>query len=161
LTKSPLHLFFPFLGKTKQDYLASGVEDYKSRLNRFARLTVRILREKHYSVKVPVATVMREEGRLLLDQVPPGAVVVALAPAGRDLTSEELATMLAKWEEQGKKEICFLIGGANGLAPEVLARADILLSLSRMTFTHEMARFILLEQVYRAFTIRAKTGYHK
>jgi len=161
VSKSPLHLILPFIGRTKQPYLAAGVEDFQTRLGRFARLTVRTLREKRYSAKVPDATIMLEEGRLLLDQVTSGVLVVALAPAGRELSSEELAALLTRWEEQGRKEICFLIGGAVGLAPEVLARADLILSLSRMTFTHEMARFILLEQVYRAFTIRARTGYHK
>ena len=161
MSKSPLHLILPLLGKTKQAYLAAGVEDFQTRMGRFARLTVRILREKRYSAKVPDATIRREEGRLLLDQVTPGSLVVALAPAGRELASEELAELLTRWEEQGRKEVCFLIGGAVGLAPEVLARADLLLSLSRMTFTHEMARLILLEQLYRAFAIRARTGYHK
>ena len=161
MTKTPLHLVLPLIGRTKQDYLASGVEDFQTRIGRFARLTVRVVREKRYSAKVPDAMIMQEEGRLLLDQVPSGSLVVALAPAGRELTSEELAGQLTRWEEQGRKEICFLIGGAVGLAPEVLARADLILSLSRMTFTHEMARFILLEQVYRAFAIKARTGYHK
>ncbi len=161
MSKSPLHLILPLLGRTKQAYLAAGVEDFQARINRFARLTVLTLREKRYSAKVPDATIMQDEGWLLLAQVPAGALLVALAPAGRELTSEDLAAFLTRWEEQGRREICFLIGGAVGLAPEVLARADLTLSLSRMTFTHEMARFILLEQLYRAFAIRARTGYHK
>jgi 23S rRNA (pseudouridine1915-N3)-methyltransferase len=75
--------------------------------------------------------------------------------------SEELAGQIKRWEMQGQKCVSFLIGGPLGFAPSVLAKADLLLSLSPMTFTHEMTRLLLLEQLYRAYTINAGEKYHK
>jgi 23S rRNA (pseudouridine1915-N3)-methyltransferase len=161
VNKSPLRFRLPFLGKTKQSYLAAGVEDYQKRLGRFVHLSVPILREKRYGAKTPAARIQQEEGRMLLGQVETGWLTVALDGGGKQMSSKELLSQISAWEGQGRKGVCFLIGGAVGLSSEVLHQADLTLSLSKMTFTHEMARFILLEQVYRAFTIRAATGYHK
>ena len=86
---------------------------------------------------------------------------MALDPAGRTPDSAELAALLTAWEDRGAHTICFLIGGHLGLHHSVLARADLTLSLSRLTFTHELTRLILLEQLYRACTIRAGHNYHK
>jgi len=86
---------------------------------------------------------------------------VVLDPGGRQLSSEEFAGMVENWEGQGRQVVSFIIGGPDGLSPAVIARADLLLSLSRMTFTHEMARLLLLEQLYRAYSIKAGTKYHK
>ena len=86
---------------------------------------------------------------------------MVLDPAGRTPDSEELAALLTGWEDRGLHTLCFLIGGHLGLHQSVLARADLTLSLSRLTFTHEMTRLILLEQLYRACTIRAGLHYHK
>jgi 23S rRNA (pseudouridine1915-N3)-methyltransferase len=72
-----------------------------------------------------------------------------------------LADLVDRWEQQGVKQVSFLIGGASGLSPEVIREADLLLSLSKMTFTHDMTRLFLLEQLYRAFTIKAGEKYHK
>jgi 23S rRNA (pseudouridine1915-N3)-methyltransferase len=86
---------------------------------------------------------------------------VALDRGGRQLSSEELAALLAKWRNEGQRCISFLIGGPLGLAPQLVAEADAVLALSKMTLTHEMARLFLIEQLYRAFTIMAGSGYHK
>ncbi|MFZ5774591.1 MAG: 23S rRNA (pseudouridine(1915)-N(3))-methyltransferase RlmH, partial [Thermodesulfobacteriota bacterium] len=102
-----------------------------------------------------------EDGELLMASVPGGARKVALAPDGRQFASEELAALLGRWGDQGVREVAFLIGGPCGLPARLVREADLALSLSRMTFTHEMARLLLLEQLYRAFSIRAGSGYHK
>ena len=120
-----------------------------------------MLKEKKNAAKEDAARLQHEEGQILLGSVPQSARVVALAPLGRQLSSEELADLLCRWEDQGVREIAFLIGGPTGLAPELIEKADYVLSLSRMTFTHEMARMLVLEQLYRAFSIKAGTGYHK
>ena len=156
-----MQLVIPFLGKTKQAYLAAGIDDFQQRLAPFVSVAIPTLKEKRHTAKLPVKRMLLEEGRILLGHVTPAAFVVALDSTGRELTSEELSLLFTKLEEQGRKDICFLVGGAFGQSSEVLLRANLVLSLSRLTFTHEIARFILLEQIYRAFTIKARTGYHK
>ena len=156
-----MKIILPFLGKTKEQYLAAGIDDFAGRLRRFVTLELPVLKEKKNGAKEDAARLQQEEGQILLGSVPQSARVVALAPAGRQLSSEELADLLSRWEDQGVREIAFLIGGPTGLAPELIEKADYVLSLSRMTFTHEMARLLVLEQLYRAFSIKAGTGYHK
>jgi 23S rRNA (pseudouridine1915-N3)-methyltransferase len=157
-------IILPFLGKTKEQYLAAGIDDYAGRLRRYAQLDLPVLKEKKNATKEDTARQQSEEAQILLGSLPQlgGATkVVALAPAGQQLSSEDLADLLCRWEDQGVREIAFLIGGPTGLAPELVQKADYVLSLSRMTFTHEMARLLVLEQLYRAFSIKAGTGYHK
>ena len=156
-----MKIILPLLGKTREQYLAAGLDDFAVRLRRFVPLDLPVLKEKKNATKEDAARLQNEEGQILLASVPQSARVVALAPAGRQLSSEELADLLSRWEDQGIREIAFLIGGPTGLAPELIEKADYVLSLSRMTFTHEMARLLVLEQLYRAFSIKAGTGYHK
>ena len=159
-----MKIILPFLGKTKEQYLAAGIDDYAGRLRRFVQLDLPVLKEKKNAAKEDTTRQQNEEGQILLGSVPQSggaARVVALAPTGRQLSSEELAELLSRWEDQGVREIAFLIGGPTGLAAGLVEKADYVLSLSRMTFTHEMARLLVLEQLYRAFSIKAGTGYHK
>jgi len=155
-----MQLEFLFPGKARESYLAAGIDDFRRRLANYAEGEIKVLKEIKPGRK-PEPQVRREEGQALLARLAPKTLVVALEPAGRALSSEELASQLADWEESGRRHLTFLVGGALGLAPEVLARADFKLSLSRLTFTHEMTRLLLLEQLYRAFNIRAGTAYHK
>jgi len=154
-------IILPLLGKTKEQYLGAGIDDFAVRLRRFVQLELPVLKEKKNAAKEDAARLQYEEGQILLGSIPQSAKVVALAPLGRQLSSEELADLFCRWEDQGVREIAFLIGGPTGLAPELVEKADYVLSLSRMTFTHEMARLLVLEQLYRAFSIKAGTGYHK
>ncbi|MFA7347764.1 MAG: 23S rRNA (pseudouridine(1915)-N(3))-methyltransferase RlmH [Desulfurivibrionaceae bacterium] len=156
-----MKIILPLLGKTKEQYLGAGIDDFAGRLRRFVQLELPVLKERKNAGKEDTARQQNEEGQILLGSVPQSAKVVALAPAGRQLSSEELADLLCRWEDQGVREIAFVIGGPTGLAPELVRKADYVLSLSRMTFTHEMARLLVLEQLYRAFSIKAGTGYHK
>lgn len=103
----------------------------------------------------------QEEGRVLLASLPPITVKVVLDSSGKQLSSEELAVLISRWEQEGRKQASFLIGGPTGHSQDVLDQADFLLSLSRMTFTHDMVRLFLLEQLYRAYTIKAGEKYHK
>jgi len=154
-------IILPLLGKTKEQYLGAGIDDFAGRLRRFVQLELPVLKEKKSGAKEDAARLQNEEAQILLGSVPQSAKVVALAPLGQQLSSEELADLLCRWEDQGVREIVFLIGGPTGLAPKLVEKADYVLSLSRMTFTHEMARMLVLEQLYRAFSIKAGTGYHK
>lgn len=149
-----------FLGKTKEKYLAAGIEDFIKRLSRYTRLEIKTLRDKQLQKKLSENQAKENEGRDLLAAVN-SSLIVCLDRTGKQIDSEELAGQIRQWEMQGRKSVCFLIGGPLGFAPAVLQQADLVLSLSPMTFTHEMTRLLLLEQLYRAYTINAGEKYHK
>jgi 23S rRNA (pseudouridine1915-N3)-methyltransferase len=94
-------------------------------------------------------------------RIPKNCIVIALAVEGRELDSPKLAEFLKLCGEQGKTHLCFIIGGSMGLAESVKKRADLMLSMSRMTFPHHLARVMLLEQIYRAYKINQGAKYHK
>ncbi len=151
-----------FLGKTREKYLDQGIRDYGERLRRYVPLEIRILKDRNKHAKNDTdKVIMAREAEQLLSQVKSASLTVALDPNGRQHSSEELSRILEKWENQGLQTISFLIGGHLGLTADVLDRADVTWSLSRLTFTHEMSRFILLEQLYRACSIKANHNYHK
>ena len=149
-----------FLGKTKKDYLAAGIDDFCGRLKRYAEIEVRILKDVKPASK-PDLKVKQEEGAILLSHLAPKSFLIVLDPGGRQMSSEKLAVYLGDLQDCGKNHLTIVLGGALGLSEEVLTRADLVFSLSKMTFTHEMARLIIVEQLYRAFNINSGTGYHK
>ena len=151
---------FLFLGKTKEPYLAAGIADYAERLARYVATDIKTLKEKKTKKGESETVLIEKEGDILL-QGGQGSYLVCLDRSGRQMDSMELAAQVEGWEMQGRKKITFIIGGPLGLSPAVLTKADIVLSLSVMTFTHEMTRLLLLEQLYRACTIRAGEKYHK
>ncbi|MEZ4386253.1 MAG: 23S rRNA (pseudouridine(1915)-N(3))-methyltransferase RlmH [Candidatus Krumholzibacteriia bacterium] len=137
------------VGKLKDRRLADLAADYQRRLRPYAQIEMTELRDQN----------PEREARQLLDHLHRDggtATVVALDERGRDLSSRDLAQVLA-----AHGSLVFLIGGADGLTDEVRARADLVLGLSRLTFTHEMARVLLLEQIYRGFTILRGLPYHR
>ena len=148
-----------FLGQTCEGYLEKGIADFQKRLERYCQVRIKVVKERRG--KMGDQARIDIEGADLLDQIEPKSFVVVLDRTGRQISSEAFATLLQQWQEQNRKSACFVIGGALGLSQEVVAAADMVLSLSMMTFTHEMARMILLEQIYRAYTILAGTKYHK
>ena len=150
-----------FLGKTKESYLAAGITDYAERLSRYTRLEIKELKERGRKGILSPSAVREAEGRLLLKAKTKSSLLVALDRHGRGLDSEEFAHIIKVWEGQGSKGISFIIGGPFGLSEAVMQQADFILSFSKMTFTHEMARLILVEQLYRAYTINAGSQYHK
>jgi 23S rRNA (pseudouridine1915-N3)-methyltransferase len=149
-----------FLGKTKDSYLAEGIADFTRRLQHYTRVEVKCVQHRK-KAQWGEEQEKEEDGRLLLSHVPSGALKVALDFRGRQFTSEGLADLIGQWEQQGVKQVSLLIGGPLGHSQELVAQADLLLSLSQMTFTHDMTRLFLLEQLYRAFTIKAGEKYHK
>jgi 23S rRNA (pseudouridine1915-N3)-methyltransferase len=148
-----------FLGKIKDRFLAEGVEEYASRLRHYTSFSITLLKEKGRMRGQQSA--VDAEGMQLLQAVPPGALVVVLDPRGKQFSSEALSRQLDEWEMQGIKQVCYLIGGPDGHSAGVLQAAHLCLSLSQMTFTHDMTRMLLVEQLYRAYTIKAGEKYHK
>ncbi len=149
-----------FLGKTREGYLDRGISDYADRLRRYVPLEIKVLKGKH-AKNDSDQVIMGREAEQLLTYSKSSSLTVALDPAGKEHDSKELATVLEGWENRGLQTITFLIGGYLGLDKTVLNHADLTWSLSRLTFTHEMTRFILLEQLYRACSIKAGHNYHK
>lgn len=150
---------FLFLGRTSEKYLEEGISDYAARLGRFVQVEIVVLRDKA-ARSLPPDQFRRQEARQLLERCADASWVVALDGGGRELDSPALAELLGRFEDAGHRSVYFLIGGHLGLHEDVLSRADLVLSLSRLTFTHEMARLILLEQLYRACMIKAGRSYH-
>lgn len=119
------------------------------------------LREVEEKRRLPPAELKAREAGLLLAALPDRAVTVALDGTGKDLSSEALARKLGQWRDDGRGCAAFVIGGADGLAPEIRDRADLVLALGRQTWPHMLVRAMLAEQIYRAQQILAGHPYHR
>jgi 23S rRNA (pseudouridine1915-N3)-methyltransferase len=153
-----MHLRLIWVGKTRNEHLRALVEDYLGRLGRFVRCEVTELRE---SAARTEREGIEDEGRRIIGALRSDAFAVLLDVDGREWSSIELADEVEKWQIDGRREIAFIIGGHNGVSKEVIARANLRWSLSRLTLTHEMARVVLAEQLYRAYTIIHGLPYQK
>ena len=150
-------------GKLKEKYLSQGIAEFQKRLTPVCSFEIREIHEAKMPAEPSAAEkeqVLTREGERLLRQVPQGSYLIVLDVFGRELSSEELSARLDALTLQGKSSITFLIGGAFGLSEEVRAAADCRLSFSRLTFTHQMVRLLLVEQIYRAFKISRGEKYH-
>lgn len=145
------------VGKVKENYLQRGIDEYLKRLRPYTRIEVEEVPDEPLASDLKRAP--EREGERLLKRIKSEEYLIVLDRQGRMLPSEELAQMVLDWEMTGKK-VVFVIGGAAGLAPEVLQRADLKLSFSKLTFPHQLFRLILVEQVYRAFKIARGEKYH-
>jgi 23S rRNA (pseudouridine1915-N3)-methyltransferase len=145
-------------GKTKEKYLKSGIQIYLDRLKHYGRIDY--IEGKGTRGQAAPEQQLRVEGDWMLSKIGTHDFVVLLDEKGKHLTSRGLAKQLNQWMNHVGRPICFVIGGAYGFAPEVRARANDTLSLSEMTFSHQMVRLIFTEQLYRAFTILAGQSYH-
>jgi 23S rRNA (pseudouridine1915-N3)-methyltransferase len=153
-----MHLRLIWVGKTKNEHLRALVDDYLGRLRRFIRSEVTELRESSARTE---REGIEEEGRRIIGALHRDAFVVLLDVEGREWSSTQLAGEIEKWQTTGKREVAFVIGGHNGVSMEVTGRANFRWSLSRLTLTHEMARVVLTEQLYRAYTIIHGLPYQK
>jgi len=148
------------LGKTKESFINEGVKIFSGRLKHYTPITLHYLKIKYKKGWMEQQERL-QEGKILQAALQPTDVRVVLDSTGKQLTSTGLAEQISRWELAGRKQISFLIGGPTGHSQEILKSADLTLSLSRMTFTHDMVRLFLLEQLYRAYTIKAGEKYHK
>ncbi len=149
------------VGRCRTAYLEEGAADYARRIGRYATLEQVVVKEERGQKGRLSEDITRKEGTRLLDAVHGNAFLVALDRSGQACTSDDLAARISELGLAGRSRMAFVIGGAFGLAQEVLKRADWRLSISSMTYTHEMTRLVILEQIYRAFTILRGEPYHK
>lgn len=147
------------VGALKEAHWLDACDEYHERMKPYARLSVTEVGETRFSRAADRARVVASEGERLLHAVPRGAQVIALAPRGRSYSSEQFADALKRGGESGQM-ICFLVGGPLGLSDDVLRSAREKLSLSSLTLTHQLARVVLFEQLYRAMTIIHSKTYH-
>jgi 23S rRNA (pseudouridine1915-N3)-methyltransferase len=152
-----MHLRFIWPGKTRDEHLRALVNEYLKRLRRFVRCEVIETREVRGSDRSSV----EKESRRILEAIPPGSVAILLDVKGREWSSQELADEVRRWENDSIKDITIVIGGQDGISSEVAARAQRRWRLSRLTLTHEMARVVAVEQLYRAYTINRGLPYQK
>lgn len=145
---------FIWIGKTREKNYKALQDEYLRRLSHFVRCEITEIRDA--GIPEP-----ETEGKRILDKVNHSSFVCLLDVAGAQVSSPGLASELERWQIAGHKEIAFIIGGANGVSQAVAERADYRLSLSFLTFTHEMARVVMLEQLYRAHTIIRGFPYQK
>jgi 23S rRNA (pseudouridine1915-N3)-methyltransferase len=150
-----------FVGKTRVPYLREGVEDFLARLRRYLPVEVRTVRSERLTRDDQALRVVSKESERVAAAVPPQSHLVVLDCLGRQMSSVALAGWWRRLESEGCRKLCFAVGGVLGFTDELRKQAQTLLSLSKMTFTHEMSRLVLLEQLYRACTIMRGEKYHK
>lgn len=152
------------VGRIKERYWLDGMAEYQKRLGPYARLELVQVQDEATPDRASAAEceqVKAREGERILKVLGPSEFVVALDLTGQQVSSEELAAWLKERGLKGQSQIAFVIGGSLGLAPAVLQRAQLRLSLSRLTLPHQMVPLLLLEQLYRAFKINEGAPYHK
>lgn len=152
------------VGKIKEKYFTDAIAEYAKRLSRYCKLEIVEVADEKTPDNASEGLenqIKEKEGERILSKVPDNAYVVALAIDGKQLSSEELADKMEKWNVNGVSHLVFIIGGSLGLTQKVLNRADYSLSFSKMTFPHQLMRVVLLEQIYRSFRIRNHEPYHK
>lgn len=151
------------VGKIKEKYLTAGIEEFTKRLQPFCKLETIAISEERMPEEPSAATkeqVLAKETERLIAVLPENAYVILLDVAGSAISSPELAQKLDKLALEGCSHITFVIGGAFGYTDALRKRADAVISFSRLTFTHQMIRLLLVEQIYRAFKISRGEKYH-
>ena len=151
------------VGRLREKFYAGAAEEYQKRISRFGRLEIvelPDLPEPPNASDADRRRVMEKEGESILSRLRLDDHVIALCIEGPQMPSEDFAAFFRRADQTGKRQV-FVIGGSLGLSDAVIRRADEKLSLSRMTFPHQLARVMLLEQIYRACKINAGERYHK
>ncbi len=152
------------IGKLKEDYLRMACAEYEKRLGAFCKLKITELapaRLPENPNETQINTALADESERILAKISQNEAVFALCIEGKELSSEQLSAEIEKLAVSGFGSLCFIIGGSHGLSPEVKRRANFRLSMSPMTFPHQLARVMLLEQIYRSFMISSGGKYHK
>ena len=148
------------VGKTTTEYLRKGIEMYTARINRYMQFELNELPDIRNTKSLTEAQQKEREGELILSALQPSDAVVLLDERGREMTSREFADDIDRYGIRGTKRLVYIVGGPYGFSGKVYDRANAKLSLSRMTYPHEMVRLFFTEQIYRAMTILRGEPYH-
>ncbi|PIE84781.1 MAG: 23S rRNA (pseudouridine(1915)-N(3))-methyltransferase RlmH [Bacteroidia bacterium] len=148
------------IDRTDQAYLQTGLDLYAKRLQHYCRLQLTVLQSAAAWSKLKPDELKQRQGEMLLKRVAPGPAVYRLDEGGQQLSSRQLASLIEREDLYGSGGMTLIIGGPYGFSPEVQEAYPRAISLSRMTFSHQMVRLLLIEQLYRAFTIIRGEPYH-
>ena len=148
------------IGKTSEKYLIEGIAQYQKRLKHYTQFEMLEIPNLKNAKNFSNAELMKKEGELMMKQLQNSDHLVLLDDKGKDFTSLKFAQKLQSWMLSGKKRLVFVVGGAYGFSEDVYARGNEKLSLSKMTFTHQMVRLFFVEQIYRGYTILNNEPYH-
>ena len=148
------------VGKTQDSYIQSGIQIYIERLKYYCQYNCIEISELKVSSKMPIEEIKKREGELILAKIPQQSKVFLLDEKGKEYTSKEFSQIIETAQNTSVKELCFIVGGAFGFSTDVYAFANAKLSLSKMTFSHQMIRLFFVEQVYRAYSIIHNLPYH-
>lgn len=152
------------IGKLKEKFYESAAEEYKKRLGGYCRFQLIELPEYRLPdnpSQTEISAALEKEADVIETKIPKGSWFCVLTPEGKLLSSEKLAEKIQSIKLSGKSSACFLIGSSFGISPRIKEIADLRLSMSPMTFPHHLARIMVLEQLYRAEAIQARSKYHK
>ena len=152
------------VGKLKEKYLRDGIAEYSKRISRFATIEMLELADEKTPDRASDsenAKILDVEGNRILSKIGDREFVVVLAIEGKNLSSEEFSKQLEQASINGYSTLTFVIGGSLGLSHQVKKRANLFLSFGRLTLPHQLMRLVLVEQIYRAFTIQQGSPYHK
>lgn len=152
------------VGSLKEKYLKDAVEEYKKRLFAFCKFEIIEISEQRLFDKPSQSEInyaLEKEAEKIIQKIPKGSAVISMAIEGKQFSSESFATTISDFALRGYSSISFIIGSSFGLSDTIKAKSDLLLSMSKMTFPHQLARVMTCEQIYRAFSILNNTKYHK
>jgi 23S rRNA (pseudouridine1915-N3)-methyltransferase len=156
-----MNIRFVWVGKTKNSSIKSLVSDYQERIRRWAPCEIAEARDLSKEKRLPAGELLAKEANELARHIPERGRLVALDETGAQFTSGDFARWLASGQDSGIRVITFVVGGPEGLSEKISKQAHLILSLGKMTWTHDMCRVLLLEQVYRALCIMHRFPYHK
>ncbi len=152
------------VGKLKEKYLRDACDEYSKRLNAFCKLNIIELNPYRLSdnpSQGEISIALESESKDIINKIPNNSKVFAMCIEGKQMPSEKLSMMISQAGVEGYNSLTFIIGGSHGLSDSVKKRADFKLSMSEMTFPHQLARVMLLEQIYRSYQISNGGKYHK
>jgi 23S rRNA (pseudouridine1915-N3)-methyltransferase len=156
-----MRIIFLWIGKTKNKEIKTLVANYQERIRHLVSCEIVESRDLSKGRSLPIAQLIAEEGEEISRHIPDHGRMIALDEKGVQYTSPDFARWLESEQNRGARSIIFIIGGPEGLSPAIISRASLVLSLGKMTWTHEMCRVLIMEQVYRALCIIRKIPYHK
>lgn len=148
------------VGKTDKKHILEGIAEYEKRLSHYCKFELKVIADVKNSKTMPAIVQMQKEGELILSTVRPLSELILLDEKGNEHTSIEFAKFIEKKGISGQRELTFVVGGPYGFSSEVKLAATAMLSLSRLTFSHQIVRLIFMEQLYRAMSIIKGEPYH-
>lgn len=149
------------VGKIKEQYTKDTIKEYEKRLSSFCSFSVTEIQSEQIIDETLNEKYKEIESRRILQAIKPNSYIITLEINGKMLSSEDFALKIKEISNEGINDVVFIIGGANGLSKSVSDKANFKMSFSKMTFTHQMVRVLLIEQIYRAFKINANEPYHR